>query len=85
MIFVVLVLLVFLVVLVFLVLLVILVFLVILVLLVFLVILVLLQVLVGPVLSKGFARVSRQSSLEGKIKKNFKSESERAKLRAPCG
>ena len=73
------------VVLVLLVFLVVLVFLVLLVILVFLVILVLLQVLVGPVLSKGFARVSQQSSLEGKIKKNFKSKSERAKLRAPYG
>ena len=39
----------------------------------------------NAVLSKGFARVSQQSNLEGKIKKNFKFESERAKLRAPYG
>ena len=37
----------------------------------------------NAVLSKGFARISQQSNLEGKIKENFKSESERAKLRAP--
>ena len=43
------------------------------------------EITLSCVYSKKFVRVPQQSNLECKIKKNFKSEPERTKLRAPYG